>query len=532
MPQEKYDIAIVGAGVSGLLAAALLSRMGYRVIVLEKQYVLGGYLQGFNRKEFIFDTAIHWLNQYGQDGTVTRVFELLGDDFPRPQPMKTIQRHVGNNHAYTLTDNPDELQATLIRDFPHEEKGIRKFFQAAKRIAEVSKKFGAFFQSPETMDGWKIPLFRMKQLGIIYPLIPYAMYSGEEGVRKGLNKFFKDPGLHQLFCAEKDLLSCLFPIAWAYNQDYQNPPIGGSQVIPAWLEKQIAASGGEIRLSAEVKTLHFENDLFTGLTYVNRAKEQRIDAKFLIAACDIHLLYNKLFPEAYRPKKFLEKLQTAEMYSSSVTISIALNCLPESLGFGHELTLLTLDDIQRMEHSGGDPHKSAISILAPSVRDNTMAPEGKGTLTLYVPAWMAYENEWKTERKPNGTFVRTPEYKALKESFAQIIFDRVEKALQIDLRSHIDFYEVATPITYERYSENKGGTMMGARPGKHNMQQKVAHYQTPIKNIVVGGQWAELGGGVPIATKAGYNASLLALKYFNKSQYKQLIEAFEKRIPL
>lgn len=532
MQSEKYDIAIVGAGVSGLLSAALLSRLGYKVVVLEKQNVLGGYLQGFNRKEFIFDTAIHWLNQYGSEGTITRVFELLGDDFPRPQPMKIIQRHVGEHHEYVLTDNPDELQAQLIRDYPHEEQGIRKFFNAAKRIAEVSKKFVAFFQSPETMDAWKIPLFRMKQLSIIYPLIPYAMYSGEAGVRKGLNKFFKDPGIHQLFCAEQDLLSCLFPIAWAYNKDYQNPPIGGSQVIPAWLEKNIKADGGEIRLSAEVRELHIESGKFVGLTYFNRAKPYRIEADFMIAACDIHVLYEKLFPAEYKPTKFLEKLATAELYSSSVTISIALSCTPETLGFGDELTLLTKDGIKRMEHSSGDPELSAISILAPSVRDTTMAPEGKGTLTLYVPAWMTYENEWKTTRKSNGTFDRTPEYKALKEQFAQVIFDRVEKSLGIELRKHIEFYEIATPVTYERYSQNKGGTMMGARPGKHNMQQKVAHYQTPIPNVVLGGQWAELGGGVPIATKAGFNASLLALKYFDRTKYQQLIQAFKHRNPL
>jgi hypothetical protein len=44
------------------------------------------------------------------------------------------------------------------------------------------------------------------------------------------------------------------------------------------------------------------------------------------------------------------------------------------------------------------------------------------------------------------------------------------------------------------------------------MKNKISHYRTPVKNLILGGHWAELGGGVPIAAKAGANASLLILK--------------------
>ena len=66
--------------------------------------------------------------------------------------------------------------------------------------------------------------------------------------------------------------------------------------------------------------------------------------------------------------------------------------------------------------------------------------------------------------------------------------------------------------------------MMGTRPGRKNMQLRVSHYQTPVKNIVIGGHWAELGGGVPIAVKAAYNASLIVLKDQNKNEYKKMVD--------
>ena len=114
MEKYDYDVIIIGSGVSGLTSAALLSKEGLKVCVLERHYLIGGYLQGFERKGFIFDTAIHWLNQFNETGTVTKVFNYLGSDFPRPVEMKNIHRHIGDEYSFLLTNNPDNLKNKLI----------------------------------------------------------------------------------------------------------------------------------------------------------------------------------------------------------------------------------------------------------------------------------------------------------------------------------------------------------------------------------------------------------------------------------
>ncbi len=523
MSEDEFDVVIIGAGVAGLTSAALLSRSGIKVCVLERHRLIGGYLQGFERKGFIFDTAIHWLNQCNEYGTVSRVFNYLGTDYPRPKAMKNIFKHVGGDYPFLLTNNPDILKQQLIKDFPHEKRGIEKFFEAAKTVAEVSKKFPEFFLTNELKSGIGKALFKINQLRIIFPLIQYALYGGEKGVEKGLRKFFNDEKLLGLFRSEPDLLSCLFPIAWAYNNDYQNPPEGGSQVIPEWIHKQIADNGSQVILSADVYKIHIENGVFTGVSYRKRLKEYAVNAKYLIAACDIDSLYKKLLPAGSIPQGVIQKLDKAELYSSSVTISVALTCPAETLGFGDEMVHLFNEDTSRMEHSSGDPHKSFISVLAPTVRDKTLAPEGMGTLNIFVPAWMDYQGNWGSMMNEKGEYERNETYKEIKEAFATVIFERVEKHLCPNLRKHILFYEVATPITYYRYTHNKNGTMMGTRPGRKNMELKVATYTTPIQNIFIGGHWAELGGGVPIAVKAAFNASLLVLKNENKEEFNKMV---------
>ena len=211
-------------------------------------------------------------------------------------------------------------------------------------------------------------------------------------------------------------------------------------------------------------------------------------------------------------------------------MSIALDCPSEDLGFNEELIHLSSEFIPFGAHTNGDPATTEISILAPSQRDKSLAPEGQGTLTLYMPSFMDYKSNWFTVRDEQGNYVRGDEYRQLKQEIASVLIARVEEKLGIDLKAHILFYDVATPVTHYRYTGNKNGTMMGARPGRANMQNKIAHYRTPVKNLLLGGHWAELGGGVPIAVKAGCNAALLILQRENPPAFKALTDYMDNRI--
>ena len=64
------------------------------------------------------------------------------------------------------------------------------------------------------------------------------------------------------------------------------------------------------------------------------------------------------------------------------------------------------------------------------------------------------------------------------------------------------------------------------------MMNKVATYRTPVKNLLMGGHWAELGGGVPIAVKAGANAAMLVLKDEKPTAYKALVSYIDGKSDL
>jgi phytoene dehydrogenase-like protein len=520
--KDYYDVVVIGAGIGGLTAAALLSKSGLSVCVLEKEPRVGGYLAGFRRKHFIFDTAIHWLNQYGPGGILDKLFNAIGSDYPRAIEQLRIRRYKGEHFDYLLTNDPDEMRDQLIKDFPEEKKGIERLFLKARQIGRSFKNYNRIFRSEETMSFFQRLKNKFRLLEFAIPFIPYLTFSGEKGLKKGLNRFFKNPRLHEIFSGEQEILGCLIPIGWSYFHDFQSPPKGGSQVIPQWLQHVVNYYQNPVGLQCQVKEIFVKQGRATGLSFEHRGKLHRLNSKYIIAACDIETLYEKMLPPDAIPAGLKKKLKKADLYSSSVTVSLALDCTAESLGFDEELIHLVDENQVFADQSGGDPRRSEISILAPSMRDKSLAPENHGTLTLYMPAGMDYKNEWSTQLDVFGKRVRGEAYQQLKKEVAEILISRVEEKLAPGLRAHILFYEVATPVTHWRYTGNKNGTMMGARPGRKNMKNKISHYQTPVKNLILGGHWAELGGGVPIAAKAGANASLLILQKENPRAFRSL----------
>ena len=487
--------------MGGLTTAALLSKAGLKVSVFETQSQPGGYLCGFERHGFAFDTAIQWLNQCHPGGFVHRLFGYLGDDFPRFTPLTRISRMRGAAFDYLLTTNPLDLRDRLIRDFPGDETGIRAFFQDARALGVRWDRLNDRIRTSDSMALPEKLRHGFRMMAWCFPMLKHLKVSAD----KGVGRYFRDPELKKLFAWQESFMSMLMPVAWAFTGNFHTPPCGGSGVLVAWLCQKINAAGSKVVLNQRVaRVLVNEQRQAVGVVLESG---QVVQAGHVVSAGDLRTLYDEMLPAGCVTNTLRTAVRTADLYYSNFTVFLGLDCDPALLGFGEEMLYLTKDGVSREAQFGGDPETTALTILAPSIRDPSVAPPGKGTLTIHCPATLHSYETWHTEdgRKRGGG------YKRFKQHFADILIRRVEKEFAPGLRGHIEVMEAATPVTYWRYTGNTDGSIMGTRPTGRNIRALVSRCKTPVRNLFVAGHWAEYGGGVPVAMQTGANAALLIL---------------------
>ena len=106
--EPETDVVVVGAGIAGLTAAALLSARGMRVVLLEAHHQSGGCAGTFRRGPYTFDVGATQVAGLEPGGIHTRIFTLLGVDPPAATPLDP-------GCVCLLYTSPSPRDATLSR---------------------------------------------------------------------------------------------------------------------------------------------------------------------------------------------------------------------------------------------------------------------------------------------------------------------------------------------------------------------------------------------------------------------------------
>jgi phytoene dehydrogenase-like protein len=118
MQQPDYDIVVVGSGIGGLSAGALLSHWGYKVLVVEKMSSIGGRCSTEEYQGFKLPT-----------GSITLVYEDMEDIF----------KEVGAE--LQLVDVPRLFWRIKGKDYEMPPKGaIRTLFNIINKLEEERAK--------------------------------------------------------------------------------------------------------------------------------------------------------------------------------------------------------------------------------------------------------------------------------------------------------------------------------------------------------------------------------------------------------
>jgi len=136
----RYDVVIIGAGMSGLAAGIRLSYYGKKVCILEKHHRVGGLNSFYSREGYEFDVGLHAMTNYVPKGTkstplpkLLRQLKLKMDDFALCQQRMSVIKFPGK----TLRFNNDLNFFTqeVGENFPAQADNFQKLL---KNISEYN----------------------------------------------------------------------------------------------------------------------------------------------------------------------------------------------------------------------------------------------------------------------------------------------------------------------------------------------------------------------------------------------------------
>jgi len=497
MGRMNHDVAVIGAGIAGQVCANYLARAGEDVVLIEQNHHAGGNMSGFSRKGFTFDGGDQSFESLGIVLPILRELIDVGPgDF-----TKCRYRMVSDDFDFFI-ESPEQVEDELRASFPNE-PGITPLF---REIKEVSRFLASNY------DPWDFPLLNRTGLASgakIAPWLPKLKKWSTFRYRERACAAIRDPGLRSWFTQVgyyrmPYLFFAGFWHIWSYDYWY---PIGGMQALHDRLTEAFVNRGGTVHFNTEVERIDVDPTTHRARGLITRNGEA-IGAKRIVYTGDYRRLVDSVLGPDHFPARLVDRIRNAKLTEEIVSVYLGLSRTNEDLaaalgGAQHPFYFPNYDVIFPQPDSPVDVHRNMWVALNHFGMESPSAPPGKSTLTLQTYSSYSWQDHW---RNGSGSFGRTPEYHAFKHEVGMELV-RLAEHLVPGLESSIEYMDVGTPLSIERFSFNTNGSTGGwcyddqvspvwRFPGLNRIR-------TPIPNVLCAGHYALWPGGVISASLCG-----------------------------
>ena len=479
----EKTIAIIGAGIAGLSAGCYARMNGYQTKIFESHDLPGGLCTAWTRRGYTFDGCIHWLTGSAPGDSLYSLWEELGAVQGRKMyDHEVFWRTVGSDgRTFSLYADPDRLESHMKALSPADAEPIGQLITWIRTFDGFSMPVGKPRELMSAFDGLKMAVRMRRQLATLKRTS--ATTTGEYA------KQFEDPllvaGLSEAIGADTPLIGLIMTLV-PMSRKAAGFPAGGSLEYARAIEKRYTSLGGEIRYGARVARILERDGKAVGLELEDGTQ---IDANYVVSAADLRSTLHSMLDGTRQHETHRVLLESGKLYPPCVQVSFGVKrviheldeCLGESFSLEAPLQLAGANiEWMNVKSYGFDP---------------SLAPKGCSVVTSILTADWDFWNRLREDRQA---------YEAEKEKIAAAC------AVAIDSRypgfnDAIEVTDVATPLTFERYTGNWKGTFMSwmLSPEFQKTHGYVRKTIPGLDHFYIASMWTVPPGGLPGAAMAG-----------------------------
>jgi len=475
IPQRT--IAIIGAGIAGLATGCYAQMNGYDTQIFELHDKPGGLCTSWKRKGYTIDGCLHWLVGSREGSATNQIWRELGAVQGREMVDhdEFIRYEGAGGKTFMLYTDIDRLERHLLELAPEDAREIGKLCRLMRRFTRMD----------EAMSGASI-----KMLPFLPAMIRYSRLS----LKKYANRF-SDPFLREAFGSLFDLpdfpmIGMLMTLAWMHNRD-AGYPIGGSLAFSQAIEQRYLKLGGEIHYKARVENILVESDVGGGdrAAGVRLADGSGHGADIVVSAADGYATIFKMLAGKYVDDTIRGYYDTMPTFAPIIQVSLGVN--RDLSAEPHSVSFPLRDPVRIAE---ADRPRLSYRHLA---YDPTQVPEGKSVIEVMIDSDYGY---WKALAEDDER------YESEKKDVAIKVMGELEQRLP-GIEGQVEMVDVATPLTYERYTGNWKGSMEGwlitTKTAGMAVGRGMRKTLPGLRDFHMVGQWVVPGGGVPTSAMGG-----------------------------
>ena len=469
------NIIVIGAGVAGLTAAICCAAKGHKVCVLEQGTTAGGVSTSWDRKGFHFEGGIHWL--VGSTPGMRRIHRR----WKQVGALRENNPLVFKDPVYVYRCGDVELN--LWRDLSKVEKEMIDFApqdrKAIRRFCRDIRLTRAFFC---TVRSFSDLMRRLVQVPAFIAALPRII----SRTSAEYSSMFSNPHLRRMTASlvdpSQNAISLVYTMACYSIGDNGYPEGGSTRLVRNMLEKA-ASLGVEIRYRSKVDKVCVKDGRVMGI----KCGEEFYNADDVIVATDTAKAVSTMFDKPIA-EKWVERLKR---FSNPQT------CMFLSLGVEDPLedrhSSFRIFPEESLELAGLKQ-----KLLWTTIYHDKTGYSREGSSCITVILFGDSYDYWK-KAKEDGT------YNEKKQEVTDAVIAELEKHLP-EIKGKIKVTDLATPLTYERYSlTHRGAWMSMWHKGEPPMS--VPKTCSSIKGLHFAGFRTHLSGGLPVALNSGYKAA-------------------------